>query len=335
MVHTPYPDILTSNASLHSTGASPTAVFIGATTGIGHSALLALAKHTASPRIYVVGRSHASVTPVIKELERINRGGTYIPIQGGDLTLLSNVDKASEKIRAGGDGHLDMLIMSVGYLTFASRTETVEGLDRITSVRYYARIRFLINLLPLLNAAPSARVVSILAAGMEGPLWPEDFALKKKEHYGFGKAAGAAASMNTLFFEEMRKQNPKIVFVHLYPGLVRETGLFDRLEHFGWLTRLFLLWVFQPLVRVFGYSVEEAGERVLFAATSGKFRAVEGAGEGIEVGSDGVRGSGAYLLLADSSTTVAPEVVRDLREKGVGRKLVDHTLGEFERICNV
>lgn len=99
---------------------------------------------------------------------------------GEQLALLSNVDKASESIRAHGDDHLDILIMTVGYVTFASQTESAEGLDKPPSIRYYARMRFLLHLPTLLNPAPSPRVISILEAGMEGQLWPEDFALKEK-----------------------------------------------------------------------------------------------------------------------------------------------------------
>lgn len=338
-----YSDVLNSNSSLRSTGASPTAVFVGGTAGIGRAALLALAKHTSNPEIYIVGRSQSSLDPVITDLKSVNPNGDYITVVGSDLTLLSDVDKASEKIKSlvGEEGHLDILIMSVGYLTFASRTESAEGLDKVTSVRYYARMRFLLNLLPLLNAAPSARVVSVFAAGYEGPLWPEDFALKEKEHYSVANAATAAASMTTLFFEEMGKQNPKMVLIHLHPGHVPYTSLVKRTENFHWLAKIVLMWIIAQLVMFFnGYSVGEAGERVLFAATNGRFRAVgRGSGgkglEGIEVGSGGMRGSGVYRVMGNSSAKEAPKLVRDMREEGVGRKLVDHTLGEFDRIANL
>ncbi len=331
----PYTEILNSNSSLKSTGGSPTAVFIGGTSGIGHAALLALAKHTTSPKVYIVGRSQSVLESLISTLRSINPDGKYIPIETGDLTLLSSVDRASQAIKAQeADGHLDLLVMTMGYVTFAARTESLEGLDKLTSIRYYARMRFLLDLLPLLNAAPSARVVSVAGAGLEGELWPEDFALKEKDHYSVSKAAGAAASMTTLFLEQMRKENPKMVFVHLYPGTVA-SGTANRPEHFGWAMRLLLGWVFLPLIRLFGLSVEEAGERVLFAATSGMFRAVSGGGDGIAVGSDGNRGSGVYLVMADSSTKEGSKVVKELREKGIAQKVVDHTMGEFERIANM
>lgn len=328
-----YSDVLESNKSLKSTGASPTAVFVGATSGIGRAALIALAKHTPTPRIYVVGRSQSSLATLVDHLNGLNSAATYIPIEAGDFTLLANVDKASNTIKSHGDSKLDLLIMSPGFITFAGRTESADGLDKLTVLRYYARMRFLQNLLPLLNAAPSPRVVSVLAGGAEGQLWPDDFALKEKGHYSITKAAVAAASMTTLFFDETRKKNPKIVFVHIHPGVVPHAGLGSPSEHLGWLTSQVMRRLVVPAMKLVGSSVEEAGERVLFAATNGKFKQVEGGGEGIEVGVDGKKGSGVYLVAANSDVMEPSEVLKNMREKGWGQKVVDHTLQEFERIC--
>ncbi|KAF7505897.1 hypothetical protein GJ744_012432 [Endocarpon pusillum] len=74
------------------------------------------------------------------------------------------------------------------------------------------------------------------------------------------KAGGAALSMTTLSLEEMRKRNPKNVFMHLRPGTVPDTGLVDRPEHIGrWLRMFFRAIV--PVMRISGYTVEESGEK--------------------------------------------------------------------------
>lgn len=92
-------------------------------------------------------------------------------------------------------------------------------------------------------------------------------------------------------------------------------------------------WIVIPLLRPFGYTSQEAGERVVFAATSGRFRKLaEGAsGEGslVSKGSDGKVGSGVYLVQADSSTTEGPKVLRKMREQGMGAKLYEHTMDVF------
>jgi NAD(P)-dependent dehydrogenase (short-subunit alcohol dehydrogenase family) len=330
-----YADVLNNNESLKSAGSGVTAVFVGATQGIGLGALRALTKHTDSPTIFIVGRSEATLADIIAELQTLNPTATLIPVVADDLTLVANVNKACDAItsHASAPSKIDILCLSPGYLSFSARNASPEGLDKITSIRYYARMRFVVKLLPLLRAAPSPRVVSVLAGGKEGPLWADDFLLER--HYSVGNAAGASASMTTLFMEELAAQPPNanVVFVHLFPGLVRDTNLFAT-EHFGPVLKFVIAWIVMPLIRPFCYTSAEVGERVVFAATSGRFRkladgGVGGAGSLVSVGSNGQVGSGVYLVQADSSTVAAPNVLKEMREQGVGARLYEHTMDVY------
>jgi NAD(P)-dependent dehydrogenase (short-subunit alcohol dehydrogenase family) len=329
-----YADVLNNNESLKSAGSGVTAVFVGATQGIGLGALKALTKHTDAPTIFIVGRSEATLTKIIDELKTLNATATLLPIQADDLTSLANVNKACDLIQnhPSAPSKIDILYLSPGYLSFSARNPSPEGLDKITSIRYYARMRFVINLLPLLRAAPSPRVISVLAGGKEGQLWSDDFLLES--HYSVGIAAGASASMTTLFMEELASQPPnsKIVFVHIFPGLVRDTNLFGT-EHFGAVMKFVIGWIVMPLIRPFCYTSEEVGERVVFAATSGRFRKLadgsSGEGSLVSKGSNGKVGSGVYLVQADSSTMEGPKVLKEMREQGLGGKLYEHTMDVF------
>jgi NAD(P)-dependent dehydrogenase (short-subunit alcohol dehydrogenase family) len=338
-----YADVLNNNESLKSAGSGLTAVFVGATQGIGLGVLKALTKHTDSPTIFIVGRSETTLANIISELKTLNPTATLLPIRADDLTLLANVNTACDLItkHASAPSKIDILHLSPGYLSFSARNPSSEGLDKITAIRYYARMRFVTNLLPLLRAAPSPRVVSVLAGGKEGQLWADDFLLER--HYSVGIAADASASMMTLLMEALAAEpaNAKIVFVHLFPGIVGDTNLFGT-EHFGAVLKFVIGWVVMPLIRPFCYTSEEVGERVVFAATSGRFRKLAygassssssstSAGEGslVSVGSDGRVGSGVYLVQADSSTVPAPTVLKEMREQGVGAKLYAHTMDVF------
>ena len=329
-----YADVLNNNDSLKAAGSGVTAVFVGATQGIGLGALKALTKHTDTPTIFIVGRSESTLANIIAELKTLNPTANLHPIQASDLTLLSNVNQACNLIKShpSAPTKIDILQLSPGYLSFSARNPSPEGLDKITSIRYYARMRFVDQLLPLLRAAPSPRVISVLAGGKEGELWSDDFLLEK--HYSVVIAAGASASMTTLFMEELASQpsNSKIVFVHIYPGLVRDTNLFGT-EHFGAVVKFVIGWIVMPLIRPFCYTSEEVGERVVFAATSGRFRklAPGASGEGslVSKGSNGKVGSGVYLVQADSSTVDGPKVLQEMREQGVGEKLYGHTMEVF------
>src|ERR1700721_2032313 len=76
-------------------------------------------------------------------------------------------------------------------------SETSEGLDTLMALRYYSRMRLLHNFLPLLLRSPSPRVVSILAAGHEGKLYPSDLSLRS--HYGLSTTFSTAPFSQTLF----------------------------------------------------------------------------------------------------------------------------------------
>ncbi|KAL8971788.1 MAG: hypothetical protein Q9197_003098 [Variospora fuerteventurae] len=92
---------------------SPTAVFVGATQGIGLATLRQLAIHTVTPTCYIVGRSEARVQEIIGELKQLNARGTYVFVKG-EVALLESVDECCGNIKAMlGEGKgLDLLYMS-------------------------------------------------------------------------------------------------------------------------------------------------------------------------------------------------------------------------------
>jgi NAD(P)-dependent dehydrogenase (short-subunit alcohol dehydrogenase family) len=313
----------TSIASLSTTDL--TAVVVGGTNGIGLGALKSLTKHAASPTIYIVGRSEKRIEDLIAtSLKPLNEKATFHPVIAEDLTLISDAQKAAQQIMDSGVKKIDLLIMSPGYISF-NREMSPEGVDRLTSIRYYARLRILTTLLPLLRAAPSPRVVSVLGSGLEGQLWPDDWTME--QHWGLMNAAGVSSSLMTFMFEELaaKDDNKKISFIHLYPGLVGDTGL--QIQGLGAVGNFFVKWVAQPLMWVFGYSGEEAGERVLYAATSEKF--TRGSSE---IGSNGTTGSGVYLVQGDSSVLEASKVAKKMREEGMAEKVYEHTVDVFDKV---
>lgn len=336
-----YSEVLESNNSLKSHPPGLVAIFVGATSGVGLGALKALTKHTTSPTIFIVGRSSSALSTIIADLQSINSTATFHPIECADLSLLSNVNDVYKQITShpAAPTKVDILSLSPGYLA-VRRTPTTEGLDKLTAIRYYARMRLVVLLLPLLRAAPEPRVVCVLAGGKEGTLWPGDFLLEK--HYSLPAAAGAAASMLTLFMEELaaKPENEKVVFVHLFPGVVTDTKQ-SSFAAFGPVLGFLVGWILMGVIlRPFCYRSEEAGERVLFAATSERFRRLTGqneeTAEGVSKGSDGKVGSGVYLVQANSDTVEASQAGRggnefkEMRAQGMGGKLWDHTMDVFQ-----
>ncbi|KIW94019.1 uncharacterized protein Z519_05335 [Cladophialophora bantiana CBS 173.52] len=340
-------DIQLNNTSLLTPGSGPVCALVGCTSGIGLATLHATLRYTSSPTVFLVGRGgSARLEALVAEVQGWNASAHLVPVVAEDLTLVACAQHAAAVI-ASKASRLDLLIMSPGYLSLSAAPDvSPEGLDRVTSIRYHARMRILLTLLPLLRAAPSPRVLSVLAGGREGALNLVDLGMTLPGTYGPFYAAGAAAAMTTLFFEHLSKRpgNERIVFLHICPGVVYGTGLnFQKSNSPGSIHTVVSLlwdWVFKPVFRALGYSPAEAGERVLFAATNGRFRRVQGdperaRGTLIQEGSDGLLGSGVHLVKADSSVVEGGgnrELMRLRNEMDGARKVWEYTIAEFERI---
>ncbi|KAH6631318.1 hypothetical protein F5144DRAFT_214994 [Chaetomium tenue] len=296
----------TSNARIaESLPAGMVAVFVGGTSGIGEATMKLFAKHAVEPRIYFVGRSDRAAVRIIKELTTINPEGQYHFIQA-DLSLLQNVDAVCHDIKSHEE-LINLLFLTTG--TMVTGKDTPENLYYPTAVTYYARIRLIANLLPLLQKAPSLRrVVSVFGGTKEGPVCVGDLQGRSlalppritkgttttKETTKITKPSpptspnnttnkpkpnpahllqlrAHTSSMMTLALESLALEAPDVSFVHAFPGFVRShAGREVRAASAVGLVQVVLNRVVGPMVTV---PVAEAGERQLFVATSGRFPA--------------------------------------------------------------
>lgn len=98
-----------------------TAVFLGATSGIGRSTIkqLAIATDNKSPTIYIVGRSISAAAPLVAELRQSNPSATIEFIER-DVSLVKEVDAAMQEV-AKRETKVDLLFMSVGFMSFEGR----------------------------------------------------------------------------------------------------------------------------------------------------------------------------------------------------------------------
>lgn len=100
--------------------------------------------------------------------------------------------------------------------------DTSEGLEACFTVSYFARMRFVSNLLPLLRKAPNPRVLSVLNAGKEAKLDEDDLGLVQT--WGVWKMVGHSTTMSTLALHHLSEQEPGIVFIHAYPAFVNTSN---------------------------------------------------------------------------------------------------------------
>lgn len=297
-------EIRSANAALGKKRDSVTAVFAGATAGIGLATLKAFAKNVPKPKAFIIGRSQAKFQPHLDSLKSINSKGEYTFLET-EIALIKNVDAISEKIKGQlGSGKVDLVFVSQGELPFGGRQENVEGLDNATALRYYGRVRLVQNLLPVMSQ--HARALSVLAGGWEGKLFDNDLDLK--ENHSFKKALDHFTTTMSLAFDKLAEQNPDKAFLHVYPGVVN-TGIGSRstsgvvgffMGIVGWLMSWFIL---QP---------EEVGERMLYYATTEQYE------------------KGAWTLDWDGTPKNAKPLV-EARERGMVDKVADHNQKMFEK----
>jgi len=98
-------------------------------------------------------------------------------------------------------------------MTLNGRDETSEGIDKKLAVHYYARWRFIHDLLPSLErakeAGEEAKTMSVLAAGKGGEIDMEDLGLKTG--FSLSKAGLTSPTYNDLMLE---------VFISLFPSMI-------------------------------------------------------------------------------------------------------------------
>ncbi|KAG2182731.1 hypothetical protein INT44_005711 [Umbelopsis vinacea] len=332
-------EIKASNSSIASS--LPTglvAVFVGATSGIGEATLKQFAKYAKNPRCYFVGQSQEAADRIINECKAINSEGEYIFIKA-NISLIQTVDDVCKEIKSN-EKTINLLYLSQGTLVF--HTETTERLHFATALAYYSRVRFMVNLLPLLRQASGLRrVVTVFAAGKEGIIDTTDY---QGRHFSLLTARGHASSMNTLSLEAIAKMAPEVSFVHDYPGAVK-TNLMR-------IKNRILNFVAEGIMAIVGpfifISNEECGDRHVYFATSARYGPLgqsEEVASGVPLsdgalparGTNGEIGSGIYSLHWDgeSSGPKIVELLGKLRSEGNVEQLWKHTEDEFKRITGV
>lgn len=211
------------------------------------------------------------------------------------------------------------------------------------ALRYYTRLRFAYNLIPLLQQSPNPRVVSILAGGQESEIDLND--LEVRNDFTFIKAAKNGTTQTTLAFEELAKSYPSISFIHKYPGFV-DSGVLARLLNTApgllYYPAMFARWLVLPIVNLISVSVDEAGERGLFLVTSARFPPAKPKTEfsGVEVQGvpvaessnvmDG-QGNGVYRLGADDESAKESPVLLGYRLDNAGKTAWEETQAAWDR----
>ena len=245
-----------------------------------------------------------------------NPTGSYTLLQA-DPSLVSDMDSAIDVVLKK-EKKVDLLFMSPGFFAWEGRVDTKEGLDPSMSTRYYSRLRAVQRLLPLLNKAPSPRVVSILAAGMEAPLNEDDLDLRESKNWSVWNASLHACTMGTLALERLAYENPHLSMVHCHPGAVATPGLAHSTKN-GLKTPT-------PITQ------DEGGQRALFLSTNDRYAVQPGlvpVPEGLEVLPRS--GGGMFLVGPQGEIKDSEKVLAPMRQRGVDKQVWSFTQEMFSK----
>jgi hypothetical protein len=171
--------------------------------------------------------------------------------------------------------------------------------------------------------------MSVLSAGLERPIDESDFELKKPGNYSLARAGAHATLMNDFACEELAKVHTSIAFSHMSPGFVK-TNQVNTMTGVGPVLRS-LLHVVSFLATPLTIDWTESGQRTLYNATAKEF-GPKGSAESSAIGSDGTKGSGAYLLKWNGNVVGNQSVLKPMRERGAGEKIWKHALDLFKTI---
>lgn len=161
----------------------PVALFVGGTSGIGRGTVQAFAKHTkGNAHIIICGRNRASAEELIASFPKPTSAEAKHEFLECDVTRMKNVQAATQSLLERLP-KLNYLAITCGIFTFKGRDETEEGIDTKLAIHYYARWKFIKDLLPLIQKAKDAgedsKVLTVLAAGVGGKIDVDDLGLKK------------------------------------------------------------------------------------------------------------------------------------------------------------
>jgi NAD(P)-dependent dehydrogenase (short-subunit alcohol dehydrogenase family) len=232
-----------------------TIVATGATSGIGETAVLALAGLGA--RIVVVARDQARAQATMQKLEA-KAPGLGHGLHLADLSSMAEARKVGAAI-AASEPRIDVLINNAGAL-FSDRRVTPEGLELTFALDHMAYFVLTEALRDTLVASAPARIVSTSSAAHQG--MSLDFSdLQSAKSYNGLRTYGRAKLANILFTHELARRlaGTGVTANCLHPGVVA-TRFGD--SSGGWAGRLF------PLLRPFFISPEKGAETIIYLASS-------------------------------------------------------------------
>ncbi|NVO84617.1 SDR family NAD(P)-dependent oxidoreductase [Hymenobacter terrestris] len=239
--------------------AGQTALVTGATSGIGLVTARELARQGA--RVVLVGRDTEKAARAQEAIQQAAGPDAAVHVKCFDLSLLRNVRALAEQMKQEFS-QLDILVNNAGIMP-GRFTLTDEGHELSWATNHLAPYALTNLLLPLLDAAERARVVTVSSvAHWVGEIEPEQEVRNSPEKYSWLTAYADSKLANILFTKELanRLDLTNITANCLHPGMV-DTALM-RADTSAVMKAMW--WMARPLM----IAPEKGAETTLFLASA-------------------------------------------------------------------
>lgn len=241
-----------------------TILITGGTGGIGYQTALQLARRGA--QVLVTGRNATSGATAVAELQAAS-DNTTVPLLLGDLATQAGVQALARQVTERY-GRLDMLIHNAG-LAAAERQLTEDGIEATFAVNVLAPWLLTRLLLPVLQASPAARVVT-LTGGSHPARIELDNLQAERTFVGLTTYSHAKLVMMAVMYEYAERLRGTSITVNVcYPGQA-STAMTRQVTRAMFPGMLGLFW---PLFRLAvrpdnGASAQRASRSSVYLATA-------------------------------------------------------------------
>ena len=201
----------------------------GATGGLGLAAATALAQRNAN--VWIVGRDRER-TEAARRTIAADAPHSQVTAAIADLAVLDDVRNLAARVR-NSVPQLDVLIHNAGALTRELRY-TADGLELTAQVHVVAPFLLTAELLPTLQAAPGARVITVSSGGMYTQGLDLDALASPGTPFN-GVRAYANAKRAQVVLNECWSKLPAasgVVFHAMHPGWADTPGVRESLPRF-------------------------------------------------------------------------------------------------------
>jgi retinol dehydrogenase 12 len=238
-------------------------VVTGATAGIGQVAACELASQGA--QVWVISRNEEKCVRVAAEI-RQKTGNNAVMHLAADLSSQVQVRRAAAQLRESLP-RIDVLMNNAGAI-YDKRSLSADGIEMTWALNHLSYFLLTIELLPLLRAAPTPRVVNVSSGAhfmaRNGVQWDD---VQFARSYSGWRAYGQSKLANILFSNELARR-AGVASNALHPGSVNtgfgrnNTGLFWTL--------------FGKAVDLFTMTAEEGAKTGVYLASSPEVEGVSG-----------------------------------------------------------